>query len=216
MELDLVPDRPDEMEAWPSSVSSKRKGGDAALLPREGGVSDLSMGSSFSFLSVQVPSSPCSSVQVPPKDSPFGENCTQMRGPDGTQGDFGQFAYEELRHLRRPRGYEWKVSQAALKTRLSTMDTMDRKRAQDVVGAVALSDDLPEVCGRRRRVGDLHWASIAGKEVAEERTQRRDPRIKVGWNVVDASPQGGVGAVISAWAADQCGKFPGQELSVGG
>ena len=79
--------------------------------------------------------------------------------------------YDEPHQLRRKSSYARKDSEAALKTRTLTMGEMDRKRACDLAGAMHISGDSPEHCGKGSRVGDLHSASVLDKEVATARAQ---------------------------------------------
>ena len=84
-----------------------------------------------------------------------------MRAPKGARGDFDQPTYGEPHQSRQKRGYSLKDSEAALSTRVTRMDAMDRKRARDVVDAMDTSETSPKVRGDRCRVDDLHLAFAA-------------------------------------------------------
>ena len=56
-------------------------------------------------------------------------------------------------------------------------------------------------------------AFFADAEIVEGHVRLRGPETKVRWDVSHASPVCGVDAVIFSWAADECDKALGQELS---
>ena len=66
-------------------------------------------------LSAQVPSSPSSSVQLPPVNSSSDKSCMQPREPLVTQGNYAHLIYDELRDPCRRRGYARKDSEAVHK-----------------------------------------------------------------------------------------------------
>ena len=77
--------------------------------------------------SAQAPSSPSLSVEGPPVGSPFDKNCPQLPGPGETQGDRDHLTHDERHQLWRRPGFARQGREAALKTRLSTMDAVERK-----------------------------------------------------------------------------------------
>ena len=93
------------------------------------------------------------------------------------------------------------------------MDAGERKRARGMEGATNTSGDAPAIEGKRCRVGHLHLASVADKEVVEARAQRLDSGMKAYRGAAEASPMGGVDAAISSWAADQCNEALGRDLT---
>lgn len=52
--------------------------------------------------------------------------------------------------------------------------------------------------------------------MAQEREQWRGPEMKAHWDATRTYPSGEEGAAISAWAADQCRKALGPEISATG
>ena len=125
--------------------------------------------------------------------------------------------------LRRWRDSARADSKAVLKTRLSTMGAAGRRRksemadAPDTSGTLSgkrdcakahatdTSDDLPLTQEKRRRVSDLQSALFAD--------ERRGPKMKEHWDANHASPVARVNAAISGWAAEECSRASGQELS---
>ena len=94
-----------------------------------------------------------------------------------------------LRHLCRRRGHARKDSKPVLKTRLATLDAVDREREIDdegvmdtsttppdnrrraVVDAVEVSKDLHGKKVKRCLVGNLHFFSAVNREVATDHAQ---------------------------------------------
>ena len=148
------------------------------------------------MLSEQVPSSASLSDQVPTKVRPSARSIHSC-GSRGDQGDQSRLTHDKPNQLRRRRGKARKDSRAALKTRLATMDAMDRKQARDAVDAIGTSEDTPEVRETPCRVEDLQLAVGVEKEVAEKRGQWWDPRMKGGCGTVDAAPLEGVGRSVN-------------------
>ena len=101
--------------------------------------------------------------------------------------------YDDSHDFRLRRGFPQKDWKAVSKTRLAakgeasgkrkhgeegamnTSETLPGKLRRAVVGAVGNSEELLGAQEERRRVGDLHCASVAGKEEAEEHVQWRNP-----------------------------------------
>ena len=62
-------------------------------------------------------------------------------------------------------------------------------------------------------MGDLHLASVADKEIAEEHAQWRHPDLEARRAATHDSAVEGVDAATSAWAAEERNRNSGQELS---
>ena len=212
MEWNPVSRRSGEMGVWSSSVLGKRNGGDTAQLAWGGCVCDSSAGTSWPLgemevaalkrpplaFSIHVPTAPSLSGRVPtcpllPAQVPsqvhllimvaFGRK--RQMDPDGKTITWCMTSRVDC------------VAKAALQTRLSTTDAMDRKRARAAADVMGTSEDSPEVRAKRSRVDDLHMAFVLEKGVEKERTQWLGPRKKNKWNAVDPSPFGGVEATMS-------------------
>ena len=91
-----------------------------------------------------------------------------LRAP---HGDRNHLTYGELTDPRRRNGYARKDSVVALKTRAHTRGAVGRKRNHDVADSMATSGDLPVTQEMRRRVNDLHVASVADNERVGEHAQ---------------------------------------------
>ena len=115
VERNPVSERPEEIRVWPSSVFGKGKGGETAQMASGDSVNELItrppgpqadgkyppprcrssplLPPSFS---AQVLSFPSFSVQVSHRGSPFDENCTPSREPDGAREGYGHLTYDEF------------------------------------------------------------------------------------------------------------------------
>ena len=99
-----------------------------------------------------------------------------------------------------------------------TSETITGKRERALVEGVMDSDIPSHPSGKKCRLGDLHMASVAEKEVVAKRAQwwhskmkggkdtrpRKDPRAPP---VMDRE-----GAALSAWAVEELERVPGQKL----
>ena len=112
----------------------------------------------------------------------------------------------------RQRGYARQDLEAALKTRLFTMDAMDRKRTRYTMDAMDTLIGSASVCGKRSRADALHSDFVLDEGVVKCRAERRGRRIKDKWSAEDASPLVGVDATISAWKADRHNQSLGRGL----
>ena len=99
---------------------------------------------------------------------------------------------------------------ASLRTSETVTGTRERAPVEGVMG----SDILAQSADKRCRSGDLHLASVAGKEVVKwhsdmkekiETHTRKDPG-------ASCISDGG-GPVLSAWVAEACNRGLGQELT---
>ena len=61
---------------------------------------------------------------------------------------------------------------------IDTSETLAGRRDRALIDAVEDSEDVPGNRERRWRVGDLHMAFVAEKEVAKVRPQWRNPDLK--------------------------------------
>ena len=95
-------------------------------------------------------------------------------GAGGAHGDYEHLTHDELRRLRRKRGYARNGS----KTHPSTVDAVERKRVRDIEDTMGTSEDIPAMQEKRRRVEDFHNTFVADKEVVKDHAQRRDPGMK--------------------------------------
>ena len=135
----------------------------------------------------------------------------QLLGPVNTQGGYDHLTYGELRDLRRESGDARKESKVVMKTRVSTMDGVKRKRSRDMADAIDPSEDLP-VIQKKKRCGadDFRLASVTDKEIVKERAHWWKG---AHWDVNHASPEDGVEAGMCAWSADVRNEASGQDLS---
>ena len=161
----------------------------------------------WSFLPVQLPFPPSTSVQLRPPGSSFDKICAQRSSPVCAQKKYDTVTYDGLHRLCGRRGYAKKDSTAAHKTRLDASDALDRQRARDA------QDGSPVGDGRRNRVDDIHLASASDEESAKERAQWWNPSSGDQQGATKYSPLGGVEAAMTAWAAEQCVTPSGRELS---
>ena len=173
--------------------------------------------------SAQTPPSPSlwvhpsfPSVEVPPAGSSFDKNCTQFREPAAAPGDYDRLTYDALHQLCRRGRYAGKGPKAAPKTRLSTVDAVERKRASDKKDATDAAEEMPVTQDTRYRVDGLHLASDMDKEIAKDHARRQGRWMQAQWDAAIAPPSGGVDAAICAWAAVQCNKGLGDELAAVG
>ena len=107
-------------------------------------------------LSFQLPSPPSLLVQLPPVNLSSGGSCTQLLAPADTRGYYDHLAYDELRDPCRPMGYAGRDLKAVSKTRLATMDAVERKRLGDMADAADTSETSPcrrNSCGYLGRCG---------------------------------------------------------------
>ena len=107
------------------------------------------------------------SLQIPPRDSPPDKNCVRPAAPGNDN-----LTYDEPHQLRPKWGYAGNHRKAASKTRLSTLDTMDRRRARGVVGATYTSGDSAEFRGERSHADDLNLPLVLEKAAVKERAQK--------------------------------------------
>ena len=105
----------------------------------------------FPSLSVQVPSSSCLSVQLPPVNSSFGQNRLHLPAPVGAQGDNDRVPYDKKHDPGRRRSYATTRPKAVLEARAATTDAVEWKRNCDVADAV---DNLGTLSGKRNRAAD--------------------------------------------------------------
>ena len=119
-------------------------------------------------LSVQSPSSPSLSAQLPPPDPPLEQNCAISHEPNCAESpeDFHALPYDELHQLCRRRGHAKEDSKAALKTRPSTMVLSGHKRAHDTSG------EMSDAAVKRKCVERLHSAFAMYTGVAKEHANR--------------------------------------------
>ena len=137
-----------------------------ASAPGSSALSDGDSGSQVEpspSLSVQLPSPPSFSVRLPPVGRPFDKNCVGLDEPRRAPQHYGTLTYDKLRRLRGSRGYAKKSSKAALRTRWSTMDTLERKRSRNTQA------DESEGAGGRTRVEEPHLAFLMDEGAAEAR-----------------------------------------------
>ena len=99
-------------------------------------------------LSVLLPPSPSLSVRLPPPASSFDRNCTPSQAPVVDRGRFDHLSSDQLRELRKSRGYGRRDSKVELKTRLASMDAEGSKRTLTEDGAM---DTSVSVTGKRGR-----------------------------------------------------------------
>ena len=76
--------------------------------------------------------------------------------------------------------------------RLSTMDTMGRKRSRDT------REEGPEGASKRKRFENLHLAFAMDRGVVEGRAIRWGPLLKDMWGASFSLPLASMGAAISA------------------
>ena len=146
-------------------------------------------------LSVQLSFSPPRSTQLSLHVSPFDGNCVPSQVPPVDRGRYANLSYDQVHELCRRRGYGRGDSKEVSNTRLASMDAEERKRTSTRDGfvetlvavtgkggrapvAVAGNVDFP-LGGRetRCRVDGLHSAFVAGKDVAQQHAQRRNPEL---------------------------------------
>ena len=167
-------------------------------------------------LSVLLPSSPPLSVLLPPNASSLSKDWVPSKAPRATHENYDHASDVQLHDLYAHRGYSRKDSKAVLKARSASMDEENPKRTiveDDAIGtsetltgkkdrapgAVAENSDLsPGNQEKRCRVGALHFASVAGKEVVREHAQWRNSDLKSRWAAAHASAVDGVDAAVSA------------------
>ena len=105
---------------------------------------------------------------------------------------------------------------------MDTSEIASGKRERAPVEGMMGSDVPTQVADKKCRAGDLHLASVAGKEVVEENGQwwQSDTKGKI-----DAQDREDLGASLimdggllafSARVAEECGRVSGQELTEGG
>ena len=105
---------------------------------------------------------------------------------------------------------------------MDTSETLAGTRERAPVVGVMDSDIPTQSSEKKSRLGDLHLAFVMNQEVVKERAQWRRPelgekietytRLGPGASVF----VGGGRAVLSAWAAEECNRILGQELTEGG
>ena len=98
--------------------------------------------------SAQVPSSPPTSVQLPPQTSPFDRNCEPPQAPKIDRIRYAGAPYDRVLELRKGRGYRGDGSREVLKTRLASMDAAGQKRTAPEGEAM---DPSGTVSGERER-----------------------------------------------------------------
>ena len=180
-------------------------------------------------LSVLVASPPSPSVQLPPANSSCGKSRTQLPAPAGTHGDCDHLIHDELHDRCQPRGFAGTDSKAVLRTRLATMDAVERKRNRNVAdamgasetpsgkryrptdGAMGSMDDLPARQEKRCRLSDPHLTFVADTEKVKKHAEWWEPEMKARWDATYGPPVEGVDAAIPAWTAEERSRVSGQE-----
>ena len=147
------------------------------------------------------------------------------------RGNYDKLSYGQPHELCNSRGYRREDSGDVFKTRLASMDEVGRNRtspeddAMDTPGASAgkrdwSPADVVDILGgslgnrgRRCRVGDLHSAFFADKEVVRGPAQWRHPDLKVRRDATRPSAVERVDDAISAWTTEECICALGQEVT---
>ena len=185
----------------------------------------------FPSLFVQLPSSHSLPLRLPPVQPSVDRRCTPARAPPVANGGYDHVSCDQVRELRKQRGYAGGDSKAALKTRLASVDEVERKRnlseggdmkssarvagKQDrtLTGAEKDSDVVLGNQDSRFRAGGLRKAFVAERKVATRHAQWRNPDWKARRNVLCASAAEGAGSALSGRIADGCKCVFGQEFS---
>ena len=139
--------------------------------------------------------------------------------------------YDQIDEQCRRRGYSRKDTKEVLKTRLAPMDAEQQKcsvsgdstmdTSVTVTGKRSrVSDAVAENSGKFvgdqdewRRVGGLHLAFVADREVAKERAKWWNLGSQARRDATQACAEEEVNDAISAWVAEECNRVSGQELT---
>ena len=175
-------------------------------------------------LSVQLPSPPPLSIQLSPHFLSLEKNCTPSQAPFVYWARWEDVSYDQIHQLCERRSTSRIDSDEAPKTRLAPKGAEGRKGAytdSDAMDASATGtgkrgrapDDAAETSGerlgnqgKRCRVGGLHPASVAQKEVLKGHTQLRNRDLKSRLDATQAPAAGGWWNVIARWARNGQGK----------
>ena len=104
---------------------------------------------------------------------------------------------------------------------MDTSETLAGKRERAPVEGVMDSDIPTQSVDKKCRAGDLHFASVADKEMVKKHAQWRHAdmmgNIDAQTHKHPGAPfnKGGGGPVLFAWAAEECNRISGQELAEG-
>ena len=151
----------------------------------------------FPSLSAKAPSSPRASMLYPAPESSFGGICGQSQAPFVSRTLYETLTRDQRHERRSQMGYHRKASKEVSETRLASMGVAKAKRmpvkggdtdtAETIHGTrewAPVEGFLIPSRGKECRVGDLHLAFVAGKEVVKEHarcwhaetTERRSAR----------------------------------------